>query len=179
MIHPSSDVQSGSIGNGTRVWQYVVILPNAVIGERCNICSHVFIENDVIVGNQVTIKCGVQIWDGCRIEDHVFVGPNVTFTNDMYPRSQQHPERFTETHIRHHASIGANSTIRCGVTIGEYSMIGCGSVVTRNVGAYELWYGVPARHSGYVTPSGEVLDLSLCSRSGKSFRLTANGLEEK
>lgn len=144
MIHRLSDVQSKQVGKDTNIWQYVVILAGATIGAECNICSHCFIENDVVIGNRVTVKCGVAIWDGITIEDDVFVGPNVTFTNDKYPRSRQHkrPER---TIVRKGASIGANSTILCGITIGANAMIGAGSVVTRDVKAGTTVAGNPAR----------------------------------
>ncbi len=144
MIHPLSDCQA-IIPETTRVWQYCVVLPQAVIGEDCNICSHCFIENDVRIGNRVTVKSGVQLWDGARIEDDVFIGPNVSFTNDRYPRSKQYPERFEETIVRRGASIGAGSVILCGIEIGEGAMVGAGSVVTKNVPAGELWVGNPAR----------------------------------
>jgi acetyltransferase-like isoleucine patch superfamily enzyme len=127
------------------VWQYCVVLPKAVIGEDCNICSHCFIENDVRIGDRVTVKSGVQLWDGVRIEDDVFIGPNVSFTNDRYPRSKQYPERFEETVVRRGASIGAGSVILCDIEIGEGAMVGAGSVVTKNVPAGELWVGNPAR----------------------------------
>ena len=133
MIHTSSDVQSVNIGQNTNIWQFCVVLPDAEIGENCNICSHCFIENDVKIGNNVTIKCGVQLWDGIRVEDDVFIGPNVTFCNDKYPRSKQYPERFLKTIIKKGASIGANATILPGVIIGENAMIAAGSVVTKDV----------------------------------------------
>jgi acetyltransferase-like isoleucine patch superfamily enzyme len=145
MIHPLSDVQSRHIGEGTRIWQFCVVLPEARIGADCNICSNVLIENDVVIGDRVTVKCGVQVWDGLRIEDDVFIGPNVTFTNDPFPRSRQRPEKFAETVVQKGASIGANATILPGVTIGENAMVGAGSVVTRDVPAGELWVGSPAR----------------------------------
>lgn len=144
MIHPLSDCQA-TIPESSNVWQYCVVLPHASIGENCNICSHCFIENDVVVGNNVTIKCGVQLWDGLRIEDDVFIGPNVSFTNDKYPRSKQYPESFEKTIIKKGASIGAGSVVVCGVEIGEYAMIGAGSVVTKNIPAGELWVGNPAK----------------------------------
>lgn len=144
MIHKLSDVQSIKIGKTTNVWQYVVILPNAEIGENCNICSHCFIENDVKIGNQVTIKCGVYIWDGITIEDNVFIGPNVTFTNDKFPKSKQSFE-LQKTTIQKGASIGAGSVILGGIKIGENSMIGAGSVVTKDIPANELWFGNPAK----------------------------------
>jgi len=144
-IHPLSDVQTAYIGADTYVWQFCVILKDAVIGNNCNINCQVFIENDVVIGNNVTIKPGVQIWDGLRIEDNVFIGPNVTFTNDRYPRSKQYPEEFQQTMIKKGASIGANATILGGITIGENALIGAGSVVTKNVPANEVWVGNPAK----------------------------------
>lgn len=149
-IHEKADVQTAHIGEGTKIWQYSVILQNAQIGSNCNINAQCFIENDVILGNNVTVKCGVQLWDGITIEDNVFIGPNATFTNDKYPRSKVYPEQFIRTLVKKGASIGANATILCGVTIGEYAMIGAGSVVTKDVPAGELWYGNPARSHGKV-----------------------------
>ncbi len=105
-IHPTADVLTTHIGDGTCIWQYVVILPDAHIGCDCNICSHVFIENDVIIGNRVTIKNGVQLWDGLRVDDDVFIGPNVTFTNDKFPRSKIRPSQFMQTIVQRGASIG-------------------------------------------------------------------------
>ncbi|MBO7484730.1 MAG: N-acetyltransferase [Spirochaetaceae bacterium] len=145
MIHKLADVQSTHIGKDTNIWQFCVVLQNAVIGDGCNICANVFIENDVIIGNNVTVKCGVQLWDGVTVEDDVFIGPNVTFTNDLFPRSKQYPQKFEKTIIKKGASIGANSTILAGITIGENAMIGAGSVVTKDVPANTLWYGNPAR----------------------------------
>lgn len=144
MIHPLSDCQA-SIPESTNVWQFCVVLPKARIGENCNICSHCFIENDVIVGNNVTVKCGVQLWDGLRIEDNVFIGPNVTFTNDHYPRSKNENWILEETIVKRGASIGAGATILCGIEIGENAMIGAGSVVSKSVPAGELWVGNPAK----------------------------------
>jgi UDP-2-acetamido-3-amino-2,3-dideoxy-glucuronate N-acetyltransferase len=149
-IHEKSEVQTGVIGTGTLVWQYTTILKGARIGNNCNINSYVFIENDVTVGDNVTIKCGVQLWDGIILEDNVFVGPNVTFTNDKYPRSKVHTTKFLKTIVRKGASIGANSTILCGIIIGENAMIGAGSVVTKNVPDGELWFGNPASKKGIV-----------------------------
>lgn len=144
-IHPMSDVQSENIGIGTSIWQFCVILPGAQIGAECNICSHCLIENGVIVGNRVTVKCGVQLWDGLRVEDDVFIGPNVTFTNDLHPRSKQYPDEFPETIIRRGASIGANATILPGIEIGEGAMIGAGSVVTKSVAPGVTVVGNPAK----------------------------------
>lgn len=144
MIHPSADVQSERIGKDTRIWQYVVILGRAVIGDECNICSHCFIENDVVIGNRVTIKCGVQIWDGITIKDDVFIGPGVAFTNDKFPRSRQHKEP-AKTLVEKGASIGANATILCGITIGANAMVAAGAVVTKDVPASAVVAGNPAK----------------------------------
>ena len=149
-IDPTSQVHTSQIGDETKIWQFCVVLQGAQIGRNCNINSHCFIENDVTVGDNVTVKCGVQLWDGIHIEDNAFIGPNVTFTNDKYPRSKQYPEEFQKTIIRKGASIGANSTILSGIEIGENAMIGAGSVVTKNVPANSLWYGNPASHKGHI-----------------------------
>lgn len=143
-IHELSDVKSINIGNNTKIWQYCVVLPDAIIGENCNICSHCFIENQVRIGNNVTIKNGVYLWDGIEIEDDVQIGPNVTFTNDKYPRAK-HPFNIQKIIIKKRASIGAGSIILGGVTIGENAMIGAGSTVTKDVPDNELWFGNPAK----------------------------------
>lgn len=150
MIHSTADVQNTNVPESTRVWQFVVILPDAIIGENCNICSHCFIENDVVIGNNVTIKCGVYLWDGITIEDNVQIGPNVTFTNDKYPRAKQ-PFELQKILIKKNASIGAGSVILGGVTIGENALIGAGSVVTKDVPDNELWLGNPARFYKQIT----------------------------
>jgi len=150
-IHPNALCESTSIGDGTRVWAFSHVLPGAVIGRDCNICDGVFIENDVVVGDRVTVKCGVQLWDGVRLADDVFVGPNATFTNDLFPRSQQYPERFAETFVDAGASIGANATILAGLRIGSGAMVGAGAVVTRSVPPNAIVVGNPARITGYVS----------------------------
>ena len=170
-IHPSSDVLSKNIGDNTNIWQFCVVLPGATIGNNCNICAHVLIENDVQIGDNVTVKSGVQLWDGVRIEDNVFIGPNVTFTNDLVPRSKVYPERFLETVIKKGASIGANSTIVAGHTIGEFALIGAGSVVTTDIPANTLWYGNPAKQKGYVTNDGTILDMEFKDKEGKLYKL--------
>ena len=144
-IHPLSEVQSTNIGEGTTVWQFCVILYGAKIGKNCNINCHVFIENDVIIGDNVTIKPGVQIWDGITIEDNVFIGPNATFTNDLRPRSKNYPEHCLKTTIKRGASIGANATILPGITIGKNAMIGAGSVIINDVSPNTVWAGNPGR----------------------------------
>ena len=118
-FHSLADIQSADIGTGTRIWQFCVVLPNAKIGSDCNLCAHVFVENDVTIGDRVTIKCGVQLWDGVSIEDDVFIGPNATFTNDGFPRSRQQPQEYARTTIHKGASIGANATILPGISIGR------------------------------------------------------------
>ncbi|WP_343636902.1 acyltransferase [Fluviicola sp.] len=144
-IHPLADVQSGQIGAGTVVWQFAVILPQARIGTNCNVNCHTFIENDVVIGDNCTIKSGVYLWDGLRIGNQVFIGPNVSFTNDKYPRSKHYPEAFQQTVIEDGVSIGAGSVILGGITIGKGAMIGAGSLLTKSVPAGELWMGSPAR----------------------------------
>jgi len=150
MIHPLSDCQNKNIPDSTNVWQFTVILPGAKIGENCNICSHCFIENDVCIGNNVTVKCGVQIWDGITLEDDVMVGSNVSFTNDRFPRSRNRDWKLLRTRVCKGATIGAGSTILPGLTIGEGAMIGAGSVVTHDVPAGEVWVGNPAHRQGII-----------------------------
>lgn len=149
-IHPLSDVQSSAIGSGSRLWQFVVVLPSAQIGQDCNICSHCLIENDVMVGDRVTVKSGVQLWDGLRVGDDVFIGPNASFTNDRFPRSQQKPEKFLVTTIHDGASIGAGAVILPGVVIGSKAMVAAGAVVTRSVPPNAVVVGNPAKIVGYV-----------------------------
>lgn len=175
MIHPTADVQSHSIGSGTFIWQNAIILGGAKIGSNCNINCHTFIENDVIIGNNVTIKSGVFLWNGLRISDNVFIGPNATFTNDVNPRSKRYPDKFLETYIEEGASIGANATILSGIRIGKYAMIGAGSVLTKNVPPYTVWYGNPAEHKGYVTSDGIITSLALQDKKGNQYDLSETG----
>ena len=151
--HPQAIVESTHVGRGTRVWAFAHILPGARVGEDCNICDHVFIENDVVVGHRVTIKSGVQLWDGVTLEDDVFVGPNATFTNDPFPRSKQHPAAFGRTLVRSGASIGANATLLSGITIGAGAMVGAGAVVTRDVPPGVVVVGNPARELRPLSPT--------------------------
>ncbi|MEG2613363.1 MAG: acyltransferase, partial [Alistipes sp.] len=155
----------------TSIWQFCVVLKGAKIGSNCNICAGVLIENDVVVGDNVTVKSGVQLWNGVTLDDNVFVGPNVSFTNDLLPRSKAYPEMFSKTHVSKGASIGANATIVAGVEIGEYAMIGAGSVITKNIPANTLWYGNPARQRGYVTNDGVSLDMNKKDKNGKIYIL--------
>jgi UDP-2-acetamido-3-amino-2,3-dideoxy-glucuronate N-acetyltransferase len=155
-VHETAIVEPGSvIGRGTRVWAFAHILPKARIGEDCNICDHTFIENDVVVGNRVTIKSGVQLWDGVTLEDDVFVGPNATFTNDPFPRSKHYLEKYPRTVVKKGASIGANATILPGVTIGQQGMVGAGAVVTKDVPPNAILVGNPAYIRGYATTPGQ------------------------
>lgn len=144
-IHPLSDVSSSKIGEGTTIWQFSVVLSGAKIGKNCNLCAHTFVENDVVLGDRVTVKSGVYLWDGIVIEDDVFIGPCVAFTNDKFPRSKQYPTSFPKIAINKGASIGANSTILPGITIGKNAMIGAGSVVTKDVPANAVVVGNPAK----------------------------------
>ncbi len=143
--HEKSLVESDQIGRGTRVWAFAHILPEARVGMDCNICDHVFIENNVELGDRVTIKCGVQLWDGTWVGDDVFIGPNATFTNDLWPRSREWPEKFADTIIENGASIGAGAVILPGITIGRGAMIGAGAVVTRSVPPHAVVVGNPGR----------------------------------
>jgi len=158
MIHVLADVQTNSIGPNTSVWQFSIILSGAVIGDNCNINCHTFIENDVRIGNNVTVKSGVYLWDGIEIEDEVFIGPNVTFTNDTRPRSKQYPSKFMPIVIRRKASIGASSTILGGVEVGEFAMIGAGALVTKNVPSRALVVGVPAKVVGWLNEDGSKMN---------------------
>ncbi len=157
MMHPHSIVETPHIGSRTRVWAFAHILPGAVIGEDCNICDGVFIEGNTTIGDRVTIKCGVQVWSGIRLEDDVFVGPNATFTNDLFPRSLDHSKPILETRVCKGASIGANATILPGITIGQSAMVGAGAVVTKSVPAFAKVVGNPACIVGYVNTTEHVV----------------------
>lgn len=171
-IHPSSDVSTNEIGKNSSIWQFCIVLAGAKIGEGVNICSHCFIENEVKIGDNVTVKSGVQIWDGITIENDVFIGPNVAFTNDLYPRSKNPDWVEVKTLIKQNASIGANATILAGVEIGEFSMIGAGSVVTKNVPPYTLWFGNPATQKGYITKEGVILNSKFVNtKTGEKYQL--------
>ena len=151
-LHKNAICESSNIGDGTKIWANVHVLPKAIIGRECNICDFVFIENDVVVGDRVTVKSGVQLWDGIRVGNDVFIGPNVTFTNDKWPQSKKHLAEYPTTQVESGASIGANSTILPGITIGEGSMVGAGSVVTKSVPPYSTVYGNPARIQVQIQP---------------------------
>jgi UDP-2-acetamido-3-amino-2,3-dideoxy-glucuronate N-acetyltransferase len=146
-IHPLADVQAEEIGAGTRIWQFAVVMKGARIGRDCNLCAHTFVESAVRIGDRVTVKSGVYLWDGLILEDDVFLGPNATFTNDRFPRSRVRVA-YPTTLVRTGASIGAGAIILPGVTIGAGAMIGAGAVVTKSVPDCETWVGNPARKLG-------------------------------
>lgn len=183
MIHPLSDVQSMQIGENTTIWQFVVVLKNAVIGNNCNINCHTFIENDVVIGNHVTVKSGVYLWDGIIVEDSVFIGPNATFVNDQFPKSKQYPTEFQKTILKKGCSIGANATILGGIKIGENSLIGAGSVVTKDVKPHALMLGNPAKQVGWVNHVGEKLqEMSngvFADSQGNTYEIIDNFLVQK
>ena len=178
-IHKLADVLTDQIGHNTTIWQYSVILPGAKIGSHCNINCHTFIENQVSLGNNVTIKAGVYLWNGLTIEDDVFIGPNVTFTNDRFPRSKMHLKDFDKIFIKRGASIGANSTILGNVTIGCFAMIGASSVVTQSVPDFALVYGSPATIQGWVDMQGNKLIQKgnhLVDNAGLKYKVENNTL---
>ncbi len=175
--HSTAVVESKKIGKGTTVWQHTVILKGAKIGINCNINCHCFIDNDVVVGDNVTLKSGVYLWDGITIENDVFVGPNATFTNDTRPRSKQRPAIFDRTTLKKGCSIGAGAVILGGISIGEYAMIGAGAVVTKNVPRNTLWYGNPAKNQGFICDCGEKLNKKfICAGCGSQYRISARKL---
>ena len=149
-IHSLAVVEPGArIGPRTRIWAFAHVLPGAVVGADCNLCDHTFVEGAVRIGDRVTVKCGVYLWDGVTLEDDVFVGPCAAFTNDKFPRSRRRPARYLQTVVGQGASIGANATLLPGVRIGKQAMVGAGAVVTRDVPAYAVVKGNPARLAGY------------------------------
>lgn len=177
-IHPNALNECTNIGPKTRIWAFAHILPGAQLGAECNICDHVFIENDVKIGDRVTIKCGVQIWDGIELENDVFVGPNVTFSNDIFPRSKRYPEKFSKTIVRKGASIGANATLLPGLTIGTNAMIGAGAVVTRDVPPNATVVGNPAMIHSYTGNRRNLTKAHIAeTKAGASHRETiVNGV---
>lgn len=181
--HPHAIIDNGAIiGANTRIWAFTHITAGAIIGEECNLCDHTFVEGGVSLGNRVTVKCGVYLWNGITAEDDVFIGPCVAFTNDLRPRSKLYPNSYLKTIIRQGSSIGANATI-LPVIIGRYAMVGAGSVVTRNVPDFALVYGNPAKVQGSVCRCGNKLAMSekkriVCSCGKKYLKNSKHFLEE-
>jgi acetyltransferase-like isoleucine patch superfamily enzyme/dTDP-4-dehydrorhamnose 3,5-epimerase-like enzyme len=172
-VHPQALCESTSLGKNTRVWAFAHVLRGARIGEDCNICDHVFIENDVVLGDRVTVKCGVQLWDGLRVADDVFIGPNATFSNDKYPQSKKYQPQVLETHIGRGASIGSGANVLPGIRIGPRAMVGAGAVVTHDVPARAIVSGNPARIIGYVdTPRRQTPGTAAATESGTAVSPT-------
>lgn len=185
--HPQALVESEDIGRGTRIWAFAHVLPGARIGTGCNICDHAFIETGVVLGNNVTVKNGVAIWDGVLVEDDVFLGPNCVLTNDRNPRAfiKKSNDALENTLIRANATVGANATVLCGTTIGQYAFIGAGAVVLNSVPDFALVVGNPARHAGWMCRCARRLPLpapaslgcsTTCPHCRAQFRVTAAGL---
>jgi len=153
-VHTQGICETRFVGPRTKIWAFTHVLPKAQIGSDVNLCDHVFVENDVTIGNRVTVKCFVALWDGLRIEDDVFIGPGVVFANDKYTRSKMYLPSFPKTVIRKGASIGAGAVILPGIEVGAYAMVAAGAVVTKNVAPFELVRGIPARRKGSVCKCG-------------------------
>ncbi len=181
-VHPTALCESEEVGQRTRIWAFAHVMAGAVVGSDCNICDHAFIESGAKLGDRVTVKNNVLLWDKVTVEDEVFLGPNAVFTNDLTPRVafKKQPDDFKQTLVRRGASIGANATIVCGITIGEQAMVGAGSVVTRDVPAHALVLGNPARGVAWVCTCGERLGDELqCPACGRTFELDGAGLTER
>jgi acetyltransferase-like isoleucine patch superfamily enzyme len=184
-VHPKALVDDGvSVGARTRVWAFAHVVKGAIVGEDCNLCDHTFIEGKVVVGNRVTMKCGVFLWDGIVVEDDVFIGPGAGFTNDLYPRSRQYPAEFPKTVLRQGCTIGANATLLPAITIGRWAIIGAGAVVTRDVPDHALVAGNPARQRGWACRCARKLTFTSANTArcacGRSFLLkSGNAIEEQ
>lgn len=178
-IHPTAEVSNESnIGENTKIWNQAQIRENASIGSNCIIGKNSYIDIDVKIGNNVKVQNNVNIYHGVTIEDDVFLGPSMTFTNDMYPRATNDDWIVSKTLVKKGASIGANATIICGITINEYAMIGAGSVVKHDVPAYHLMVGNPARTIDHVCQCGQRLFHKLkCERCGKEYRVIDNNIK--
>jgi acetyltransferase-like isoleucine patch superfamily enzyme len=177
-VHPKAIVESENIGSKTRIWAFAHVLKNVSIGEDCNLCDYVFVESGVTIGDRVTIKNGISVWEGLTIEDDVFLGPNCVFTNDMFPRSKAHHAEYEKTLIKKGASVGANATILCGITLGKYCLIGAGAVVTKDVPDFACVVGNPASLLYWISKTGERLDFDsgteAMDSSGNKYRLVVN-----
>jgi UDP-2-acetamido-3-amino-2,3-dideoxy-glucuronate N-acetyltransferase len=180
-IHPKALVESNDIGPGTRIWAFAHVMKSARIGSGCNICDHSFIESNAILGNNVTVKNGVSIWDRIEIGDNVFIGPNAVFTNDLNPRAEvkKPREEWLPTVIKNGATIGANATVLCGITVGRYAFIAAGTVVTADVPDYAMAIGVPGRLSGWMCACGTRIQMSgvegSCEQCGRRYTIQKDG----
>lgn len=176
--HPQALVESDDIGSDTRIWAFAHVMKGAIVGSHCNLGDHAFVESGAALGNNVTVKNGVAIWDGVTAENDVFIGPNVVFTNDRNPRAtvKKSKEQFLPTRICEGASLGANVTVVCGITVGRYAFAGAGAVLTHNVPDYAMVVGNPAHQVGYMCECGEKLRPDLTCACGHKFGKSGNGL---
>ena len=179
-IHPTAEVSdSAKIGDGTKIWNQAQVRNDTEIGENCIISKNVYIDEHVKIGDRVKVQNNVNVYHGVTVEDDVFLGPSMTFTNDMFPRAFNADWEISDTLVKKGASIGANSTIRCGITINEYAMVGCGSTVTKDVLAYALVVGNPAKRIAWVCKCGQKLDKNLkCLKCGKGYEPEGKGIRE-
>ena len=177
--HDQAIVDAGAqVGDGTRIWAFVNVREGAVIGRQCNICDGSFVEKGAVIGDHVTIKHHVAVFDGVMIEDDVFVGSNAAFINDRYPRSHREDQWTKEkTTVKKGATLGSNCAILCGLTIGEYAVVGAGSVVTKDVAAHTIVIGNPAKPQGFACRCGRVLDTQLRCSCGKRYTRRGQGIE--
>lgn len=176
-VHRLADVQTKNIGPGTRIWQFCVVLPGAVIGSDCNINAKCFVENEVRIGNRVTVKCDVSLWDRITLEDDVFIGPGVAFSNDNFPRSKRYDRELLPTLIKRGASVGTGSVLKGGITIGEYALVGVGSIITKDIPAHALYFGTPAKHQGWVCRCSSKLNAKLeCLACHLRYKKSGAGL---
>jgi UDP-2-acetamido-3-amino-2,3-dideoxy-glucuronate N-acetyltransferase len=175
-VHERGLCESSDVGPGTRVWAFAHVMDGARVGRDCNVCDHAFIEGGAVLGDRVTVKNSVLVWDKVVVEDDVFLGPSAVFTNDPNPRTafKKPPERFLSTRVRRGATIGANATIVCGVTVGEQAFVGAGAVVTHDVPAHALVFGNPARIAGWVCECGADLDDEMRCTCGRAYRFAGN-----
>ena len=182
-IHSNALVETDTIGEGTRIWAFAHVQREVIIGANCNIGDHAFIEQGVTIGNNVTIKNGVCVWQLVHIADNVFLGPKAVLTNDLTPRSRSADWVPVETHIEEGVTVGANATIVCGIRLGRRSLIGAGAVVSRDVRPFELVYGNPASHGGWVCFCGTPLHsggqpITTCKRCSRRYEIDDSGVKE-